>query len=113
MDKTKFSRPLSLKNVQITDTFWKKEMELVRTEVIPYQWRALNDEVEGAAPSFCMHNFEAAGRQRKEQNLKSRFIHFVDLRRFRKTLDISKTSSTDLYFKTVIFINGLKQLDIL
>ena len=34
MDKTKFSRPLSLKNVQITDTFWKKEMELVRTEVI-------------------------------------------------------------------------------
>ncbi|WP_459784893.1 hypothetical protein [Blautia stercoris] len=24
MDKTKFSRPLSLKNVQITDTFWKK-----------------------------------------------------------------------------------------
>ena len=63
MDKTKFSRPLSLKNVQITDTFWKKEMELVRTEVIPYQWRALNDEEEGAAPSFCMHNFEAAGRQ--------------------------------------------------
>jgi hypothetical protein len=130
MDKTKFSRPLSLKNVQITDTFWKKEMELVRTEVIPYQWRALNDEVEGAAPSFCMHNFKGrlalrgvlVGQQqadrirkeeRKEQNLKSRFIHFVDLRRFRKTLDISKTSSTDLYFKTVIFINGLKQLDIL
>ena len=51
--------------------------------------------------------------ERKEQNLKSRFIHFVDLRRFRKTLGISKTSSTDLYFKTVIFINGLKQLDIL
>ena len=70
MDKTKFSRPLSLKNVQITDTFWKKEMELVRTEVIPYQWRALNDEVEGAAPSFCMHNFEAAGRQNKERREK-------------------------------------------
>lgn len=70
MDKTKFSRPLSLKNVQITDTFWKKEMELVRTEVIPYQWRALNDKVEGAAPSFCMHNFEAAGRQNKERREK-------------------------------------------
>ena len=26
-------------------------------EVIPYQWAALNDQVEGAAPSFCMHNF--------------------------------------------------------
>ena len=32
----------------------EKEMELVRTEVIPYQWNALNDNVPGAAPSFCM-----------------------------------------------------------
>ena len=60
MNKNNFSSPLSLRNVQITDTFWKKEMELVRTEVIPYQWAALNDQVEGAAPSFCMHNFKAA-----------------------------------------------------
>ena len=58
MNKNNFSSPLSLRNVQITDTFWKKEMELVRTEVIPYQWAALNDQVEGAAPSFCMHNFK-------------------------------------------------------
>ena len=61
MDKQKFSSPLSLRDVQIKDAFWKKEMELVRTEVIPYQWDALNDRVEGAAPSFCMHNFKAAG----------------------------------------------------
>ena len=47
MNKNNFSSPLSLRNVQITDTFWKKEMELVRTEVIPYQWAALNDQVEG------------------------------------------------------------------
>ena len=40
MNKNNFSSPLSLRNVQITDTFWKKEMELVRTEVIPYQWAA-------------------------------------------------------------------------
>lgn len=45
-------------------------MELVRTEVIPYQWNALNDKVEGAAPSYCMHNFKVAAemnRQKRKQ----------------------------------------------
>ena len=70
MDKRNFNTPLSLRNMQIKDPFWKGEMELVRTEVIPYQWNALNDRVEGAAPSFCMRNFKVAGklnRQRREQ----------------------------------------------
>ena len=62
MDRTNFSTPLSLKKVQITDAFWKNRTELVRTEVIPYQWAALNDKVEGAAPSFCMHNFKTAAK---------------------------------------------------
>lgn len=62
MDKEYYSRPLSLRSMQITDTFWKNEMELVRKEVIPYQWNALNDKVEGAAPSFCMRNFKIAGK---------------------------------------------------
>ena len=67
MNKEQFSSPLSLRQVQVTDSFWKKEMELVRTEVIPYQWAALNDQVEGAAPSFCMHNFKAAGKLNQEK----------------------------------------------
>ena len=67
MNKKQFSSPLSLRDVQVTDAFWKKEMELVRTEVIPYQWAALNDQVEGAAPSYCMHNFKAAGKQNEER----------------------------------------------
>lgn len=45
-------------------------MELVRKEVIPYQWDALNDRVEGAAPSFCMHNFKAAGKLNREKKEK-------------------------------------------
>ena len=52
--------PLSLRKVRITDTFWKHEMELVRTRMIPYQWEALNDRVKDAAPSWCVHNFRAA-----------------------------------------------------
>ena len=60
MEQKYASRPMALKDVRITDAFWKSEMELVRREVIPYQWSALNDAVEGAAPSYCIHNFKAA-----------------------------------------------------
>ena len=42
-------------------------MELVRKEVIPYQWETLNDRVPEAAPSYCMHNFKVAGRMNKEK----------------------------------------------
>ncbi len=90
MDKHNYSTPVSLKNIQVTDTFWKGEMELVRKEVIPYQWDALNDRVEGAAPSFCMHNFKAAGKlnrekkEKKETHLLRRSIPFAALRCFRR-----------------------------
>lgn len=57
------SKPLALRNVTVTDAFWHTEQELVRTAVIPFQWNALNDNVPGAAPSYCMHNFKAAAAQ--------------------------------------------------
>lgn len=69
------SKPIKLQNVTVSDNFWKEKMELVRKEVIPYQWRILNDQVEGAAPSFCMRNFEVAGRLMKEKREKgSQFV---------------------------------------
>lgn len=70
MDQKEYSRPLSLRDIRVTDGFWKNEMELVRREVIPYQWAALNDQVEGAAPSFCMHNFKVAGKLNWEKREK-------------------------------------------
>ena len=54
MDSKNFSTPLSLSSIQVTDAFWKKEMELVRTEVIPYQWEALNDRVPDAEAWLCI-----------------------------------------------------------
>ncbi|EOS78730.1 hypothetical protein C817_03251 [Dorea sp. 5-2] len=45
---------------QIDDPFWAGKMETVRTQMIPYQWKALNDQVEGAAPSHCIKNFKIA-----------------------------------------------------
>ncbi len=62
MNPSLFSKPVDLAQYRVLDPFWHQEMELVRTEVIPYQWEALNDRVEGAAPSFCMHNFKVAGK---------------------------------------------------
>jgi len=56
-----FSNGVGLDRVQVTDAFWKKEIGLVRDTVIPYQWEALNDRVEDAQPSYCMHNFRVAG----------------------------------------------------
>ncbi len=51
MDNKNYSAPLKLRDIHITDDFWKKDIELVRTEVIPYQWDAINDPLAGADPS--------------------------------------------------------------
>lgn len=55
-------RPLDIKRAAIDDGFWSRKIALVREEVIPYQWEILNDRVPDAVPSFCMHNFRAAGK---------------------------------------------------
>jgi len=60
MEKNKFSKHLLIDSINITDNFWRKMMELVRIHVIPYQWEALNDRIEGAEPSYCMQNFKIA-----------------------------------------------------
>jgi len=60
MDKSKFSTHVSVKDITVTDSFWGSIMERVRTQVIPYQWEALNDRVPDAEPSFCMRNFKIA-----------------------------------------------------
>jgi DUF1680 family protein len=55
-----YSRPVKLADVTISDEFWRRYQELVRTKVIPYQWEALNDRIPGATPSYAMYNFRAA-----------------------------------------------------
>lgn len=69
MEDREYSRPVPLGRTHVTDAFWEQEMELVRREVIPYQWKALNDQIPDAEPSYCMHNFKVAGKmnvRRKE-----------------------------------------------
>ena len=54
------AKSIQNKNIKITDSFWSEKIALIKNEVIPYQWRALNDMIEGAAPSYCIRNFRLA-----------------------------------------------------
>lgn len=66
MDHNKFSNHIALNNISIKDDFWSSKLELVRKEVIPYQYKALNDMIEGADKSYCIENFIKAGKIAKQ-----------------------------------------------
>jgi DUF1680 family protein len=68
MDKSKFTKHISLKNIRINDVFWRSFMERVRTQVLPYQWEALNDRVPDATPSYAMRNFKLAAEKTSGKN---------------------------------------------
>ena len=53
---------LPLNKTTVTDAFWQQRMENVRTKMIPYQWQALNDNIPGAEPSYCIRNFKLAAK---------------------------------------------------
>lgn len=54
-------------NVQITDKFFNNYKELIRTEMIPYQWKVLNDEIDV--------NIE---RERNDDNIPNRKSHALE-----------------------------------
>lgn len=47
-------------SIKMKDGFWDYYRNLVSDGVVPYQWKALNDLVEGAEPSHAITNFEIA-----------------------------------------------------
>jgi len=77
-DKSKFSDPVDTfplkksefvpqQKIKIKDGHFKSYQDLIRSTVIPYQWGALNDEVEGAEPSHAIKNIRiAAGLEQGE-----------------------------------------------
>jgi hypothetical protein len=60
MDNKAFSRHISLKNTSVDDRFWNGVFDTVRTQMLPYQYDALLDRVEGAEKSYCVDNFKKA-----------------------------------------------------
>lgn len=65
MDNKNFSCYLGIDKVKIDDNFWNDITELVRKEVITYQYNALQDKIEGAEKSYCIENFIKAGKIKK------------------------------------------------
>lgn len=58
---------VDLTKINIQDPFWSKHVNLVREAIIPYQWKAMNDQIPDAEPSHCLENFKiAAGRKNGE-----------------------------------------------
>ncbi len=56
-----------LKNVKVRDGFWSKYEDLAKNVIIPYQWEALNDRVEGVEPSHAIKNFQIAAGELEEE----------------------------------------------
>ncbi|WP_100407316.1 glycoside hydrolase family 127 protein [Bacillus solitudinis] len=52
-------------SVKINDWFWNKRIEVINEEVIPYQWKALNDELPNTDPSHAIENFKIASGETK------------------------------------------------
>lgn len=52
--------PVPLGDAKIKSGFIKNYMEIARTQMIPYQWEALNDRIDGAEKSHWRKNFEIA-----------------------------------------------------
>ncbi|MDC7242115.1 MAG: glycoside hydrolase family 127 protein, partial [Spirochaetales bacterium] len=49
-----------LTNVRMEGGLLGQKNDLVREKVIPYQWRALNDDIADAEPSYAIKNFKIA-----------------------------------------------------
>lgn len=57
-------KPFQLK---FNNGFWAEKLMLVRSEVIPYQWKALNDQIPDAEPSHAIENFRIAAGEVKSE----------------------------------------------
>ncbi len=60
MEKRVFLEPVPMKDVRVHDSFFSNLMDTTVEKLLPYQWRALNDEIPDAEPSYCMRNFRIA-----------------------------------------------------
>ena len=58
---------IPIENIHINDSFWNGRIRNAVENVVPYQWRVLNDKEPGAAPSHAVMNYKiAAGLEQGE-----------------------------------------------
>ena len=51
---------IRLSECEIKGGFWGPKVDMVRNQVLRYQWQVLNDEIKDAEPSHCIENFRIA-----------------------------------------------------
>jgi DUF1680 family protein len=54
------SVPVAAADFRPDDTFFAPRMEVIRKQMLPYQWAALNDLLPDTEPSYCINNFRIA-----------------------------------------------------
>ncbi len=67
----------SVKKFQISDGFWGRYETLIKDVVLPYQEKALNDQIEGAEKSHCIENFRMAAEKIKTGKCDGEFYGMV------------------------------------
>lgn len=60
MDTTSFSAMPSIKDVRLHGGFMGSVQQMALEKMLPFQWEALHDRVEGAVKSHCISNIRAA-----------------------------------------------------
>lgn len=97
---------------KIIGGFWEQHQLNVINNVIPYQWAALNDEVEGAEPSGCLNNFRVAAGQKQGEHM-GRVFQDSDLAKFLEaaaySLSIRPDSELEANVDSLIDTMGLAQ----
>ena len=66
-----------IRDFQIKDPFWNRYEHLIKDTVIPYQEKALRDEIPDAEPSHAIANFQAAADYLKTGRKSSDFYGMV------------------------------------
>ena len=61
----KHYKPISNKNITITDKLFGHYADMISETVLPYQWAILNDLIEGAEKSHCLENFRIAAGEKE------------------------------------------------
>ena len=128
MPNTAYTTPVPIGNVTVHDSFFSNLMKITVEKLLPYQWRALNDEIPDAEPSYCIRNFRAAaGLEQAEHG--GRVFQDSDLAKWieaaayslvwhpdaelEKTVDeaielVEKAQLPDGYIDTYYILNGIE-----
>lgn len=66
-----------VKKFEVNDGFWERYEKLVKDVVLPYQEKALNDQIEGAEKSHCIENFRMAAEKIRTGSCDGEFYGMV------------------------------------